>query len=167
MAGSFFAEIRALHIIVAAAWFGAAAFVTLYLMPAMRQVGPQGGPVMQALDQRKFHVFMAANAGLTVLSGCWLYWTLTAGLQPGVVHSPMGVVFGLGGLAGLLAAILGAAVIGRNVKRLALVAGKAATGDPSAAGEMAALQQRIRTASRLVLMLMVAALLSMTLGHSV
>jgi uncharacterized membrane protein len=167
MAGSLFAEIRALHIIVAAAWFGAATFVTLYLMPAMRQVGLQGGPVMQALDQRRFHVFMAANAGLTVLSGCWLYWTLTAGLQPGAVHSPMGVVFGLGGLAGLLAAILGASVIGRNVKRLALVGARAAAGDAAAAGEMAALQKRIRTSSRLVLILMVAALLAMTLGHAV
>ena len=165
MAASLFAEIRALHILVAAAWFGAAAFVTLYLMPAVRQLGPQGGPVMAALEQRRFHVFMAANAGLTVLSGGWLYWTLTAGLQPGVVGSRMGLVFGLGGAAGLLAAILGGAVIGRGTKELARLAAEAGPGVPPSP-RMQALQGRLRVASRLVLALMTLALLAMTLGHA-
>ena len=148
-------EIRALHILVAAAWFGAAAFLTLFLMPALRQLGPQGGPVMAALTQRRFHVFMAANAMLTVLSGAWMYWQLTGGLQPEAVGSHDGLAYGMGGLAGLLAAVIGAAVVGRGSKQLAALA-SAGTPDPA---RIARLQARVRTGSRAALTLMVVALL--------
>jgi uncharacterized membrane protein len=156
-------EIRALHILVAAAWFGAAAFLTLFLMPAVRQLGPQGGPVMAALMQRRFHVFMAANAMLTVLSGAWMYWMLTGGLQPAALGSHDGLVYGLGGVAGLLAAIVGATVVGRSSKQLAALA---AAGGPPDAGLVARLQARVRLGSRVALALMFAALLAMTLGHA-
>jgi len=163
MTASLFAEIRALHILVAAAWFGAAAFLTLYLMPAVRQLGPQGGPVMVALMQRRFPVFMAASAGLTILSGLWLYWTLTAGLQPGVVGSRMGLVFGFGGLCGLLAAVIGGAIVGRSSKQLAALA---AGGQPPQADTVARLQARIRFGSVLALGLLLLALLAMAFGHA-
>jgi len=159
---SIFAEVRALHILVAAAWFGAAAFLTLYLMPALGQLGPQGTPVLRALDGRRFHLFMAANAGLTVLSGAWLYWTFTAGFSPQVVASRSGMVFGLGGLAGLMAAVIGATLVGGSAKRLAALA---ADGTP-APETVAVLQRRIRTGSRLALALMLLALLAMTMGHA-
>ena len=159
---SMFVEVRALHILVAAAWFGAAAFLTLYLMPALGRVEPRGGAVLRALEGRGLHRFMAANAGLTVLSGAWLYWTLTSGFKPQAIASATGLVYGLGGLAGLLAAIIGGAVIGRSVKRLAaLPADGASTGDTAAL-----LQRRIRGGSRAALSLMLLALLSMTLGHA-
>ena len=165
MDASLFAHVRALHIVVAAAWFGAAAFLTLYLMPALRTLGPQGGAVMGALEQRRFHVFMAANAGVTVLSGAWLYWTLTDGLQPGAVASRMGLVFGLGGVAGLAAAVIGGAVIGRGTRQLARLAAEAGPGNPPSPA-MLALQARLRVASRLALALLFLALLAMTLGHA-
>ena len=160
---SMFSEVRALHILVAAAWFGAAVFLTVYLMPALGRLEPRGGPVLQALEGRGFHRFMAANAGLTVLSGAWLYWTLTAGFKPQAIASTTGVVYGLGGLAGVLAAIIGGAVIGRSVKRLAALSAN----DGSAAETAALLQQRIRVGSRCALGLMLLALLAMTLGHAV
>jgi uncharacterized membrane protein len=159
---SMFAEVRALHILVAAAWFGAAAFLTIYLMPALGRLEPRGGGVLQALEGRGFHRFMAANAGLTVLSGAWLYWTLTAGFKPQAIASTTGLVYGLGGLAGLLAAIIGGAVIGRSVKRLAALPADDASGSDTAA----LLQRRIRFGSRSALGLMLLALLAMTLGHA-
>ena len=159
---SMFVEVRALHILVAATWFGAAAFLTLYLMPALGRLEPRGGAMLQALEGRGFHRFMAANAGLTILSGAWLYWILTAGFQPQAIASTAGLVYGVGGLAGLLAAIIGGAVIGRSVKRLAaLPADGASTGDTAVL-----LQRRIRGGSRAALSLMLLALLSMTLGHA-
>lgn len=157
-------EIRALHILVAAAWFGAAAFLTLFLMPAVRQLGPQGGnQVLAALMQRRFHVFMAANAMLTVLSGAWMYWLLTGGLQPAAIGSHDGLVYGLGGMAGLLAAIVGATVVGRSSKQLAELATERGAPD---AGLVARLQARVRIGSRVALALMFAALLAMTLAHA-
>jgi uncharacterized membrane protein len=159
---SIFVEVRALHILVAATWFGAAAFLTLYLMPALGRLEPRGGAMLQALEGRGFHRFMAANAGLTVLSGAWLYWTLTAGFKPQAIASTAGLVYGLGGLAGLLAAIIGGAVIGRSVTRLATLS----ENDGAAADTAALLQRRIRLGSRAARGLMLLALLAMTLGHA-
>ncbi|NUS39249.1 MAG: hypothetical protein HOQ02_09535 [Lysobacter sp.] len=156
-------EIRALHILAAAAWFGAATFLTLYLMPAVRQLGPQGGPVMAALAQRRFDRFMAASAMLTVLSGGWMYWALTGGLQPAAIASRDGLVYGVGGLCGLLAAVIGGVVVGRSSKQLAALVVAGGAPDPA---RIARLQARIRTGSRLALMLMLVALLAMTLAHA-
>lgn len=158
---SMFAEVRALHILVAAAWFGAAAFLTLYLLPALGRLGAQGEPVLRALEGRHLHRFMAANAALTVLSGAWLYWTLTAGFKPEAIGSTAGVVYGVGGLAGLLAAVIGATIIAGNVKRLAALAADGAPPDTAAV-----LHRRVRVGSRLAMGLLVLALLAMTMGHA-
>jgi uncharacterized membrane protein len=156
------AEIRALHILMAAAWFGAAAFLTLYLMPAIGQLGPQGAPVMVALARRRFHVFMAATALLTVASGVWIYWAMTGGFAPDALASRYGQVYGVGGLAGLLAAVIGGAVVGRSSKQLAAMAQAGGAPDPA---RVAILQARTRVGSRVALGLMLFALLAMTLGH--
>ena len=162
MTVTLFPWVRMLHILFAASWFGAAAFLTLYLLPVARQLGAAGGATMTALSGRGFHRFMAANAGLTVLSGLWLYWTLTAGFAGPAMTSTPGMVFGLGGLAGLLAAVIGGAVIGRTLSRIETLKGRL----PDAQPQVAALQGRVAAASRFALGLLVFALVAMALGHS-
>ena len=157
------AEIRALHILVAAAWFGAATFLTLYLMPTLGQLGPQGGPVMVALTRRRFHVFMATTALLTVASGLCLFWVMTGGFAAEAMASRFGHVYGMGGVAGLLAAVIGGAVVGRSSKQLAALAEAGGAPDPA---RVATLQARARVGSRVALGLMLVSLLAMTLGHA-
>jgi len=72
------------------------------------------------------------------------------------------MVFGLGGLAGLLAAVLGGAVIGRNLSRIEALK----TEQPDKQPQVAALQARVAGASRLALALLVFALMAMALGHN-
>ena len=163
MTASLFPWVRMLHILFAASWFGAAAFLTLYLLPAVRQIGPPGGATMQALTARGFHRFMAANSGLTVLSGLWLYWTLTAGFAAPALASSSSIVFGLGGLAGLLAAVTGGAVIGRSLSRIEALA----TDMPSNQALVAGLQRRVALESKVALALLAIALVAMALGHGV
>jgi uncharacterized membrane protein len=160
MTATLFPWMRTLHILFAASWFGAATVLTLYLLPVLRQLGPAGETTLQRLTGRGLHRFMAASSGITVLSGLWLYWTLTAGFSASAMASTPGVVFGLGGLAGLLAAMLGGGVIGRSIKRIEALS--ASGGDPA---QIANLQQRIAMASRLALALLAFALLAMALGH--
>ena len=105
---------------------------------------------------------MAAIGGLTLVSGLWLYWTLTAGLATAAIRSPSGIVFGLGALAGILVGIVAGAVISRSIKRLD------ALGEGSADGpEALALHHRIAMASRLALALLLVAVVAMSLGHTV
>jgi hypothetical protein len=162
MTATLFPWVRTLHILLAALWLGAGALLTLYLLPTLRRLGPAGHPTLRSLEGLGLSRFMAVNGGLTLLSGLWLYWTLTAGLKAGVVTSPMGVVFGLGGLAGILAGIIGGAVISRSIKRLDAL-GERSTDGPDAI----ALHRRIATSSRLALALLLVALVAMSLGHTV
>ena len=162
MTATLFPWVRTLHILFAASWFGAAAVLTLYLLPVLRQLGPAGETTLQGLTGRGLHRFMAASSGVTVLSGLWLYWTLTAGFSASAMSSTAGMVFGLGGLAGVLAAMLGGGVIGRNIKRIEALS---TSGDPAAQAQVASLHQRIAMASRLALSLLAFALLAMALGH--
>jgi uncharacterized membrane protein len=163
MTASLFPWLRMLHILFAALWLGSAAFLTLYLLPALRQLGPAGSATLRSLDRRGLHRFMGAVGGVSVLSGLWLYWTLTGGFNAQAIGSHTGMVYGLGGLAGLLAAVIGGGVIGRSIKRL-----DALTDAPGAgADEAIALQRRIAIASRCALALLFVALVAMTLGHAV
>jgi uncharacterized membrane protein len=164
MSASLFPWVRMLHILFAALWLGSAAFLTLYLLPALRQLGPAGSATLRSLDQRGLHGFMGANGGLSVLSGAWLYWTLTAGFEAHAIASPLGLVYGLGGLAGLLAALLGGGVIGRSIKRIDALNSGAATAGHS--DEVIALQRRVAITSRVALALLLLALAAMTFGHT-
>ena len=165
MTASLFPWVRMLHILFAALWLGAGALLTFYLLPTLRQLGPAGGLTLQTLERRGLPRFMGAIGGLTILSGLGLYWGLTAGFNAGAIESPTGLVFGLGGLAGLLAAAIGGGVIARSIRQIDLL-----IGSNQAAGfseEILALQRRISWASRLALALLLIALVAMTLGHSV
>jgi hypothetical protein len=125
--------------------------------------------MMLTLHKRKLHAFMAASAMLTVLTGIWLYWVFTAGLQTQVMFSAGGLAFGIGGLCGLLAMILGAAIMGRGTARMAALSERMATASEaertSQMQEIAALRARLGVAGKLILLLMIAALLLMAVGH--
>lgn len=169
MTGDWYFMIRVAHILVAAFWVGAAGLLAWVVLPAIRDAEPDGGRLLAALHRRKLHVFMAASSILTVLSGLWLYWELTAGLDRTIVLSRVGLVFGIGGLCGLLALIIGASVVGPGSARVVALA-SAATSLPEAERvahlqRVAGLQQRVMLAGRIALGLVLVALVLMASGH--
>lgn len=169
MDGSFFLSLRAVHILLAALWLGAAFLLSMFVLPAVRDAGPAGGQLVATLQKCKLHAFMAITAVLTVLTGIWLYWVFTAGLQEQVMFSPGGLAFGIGGLCGLLAMILGGAVMGRGFARMTAMGERIAmlpeAERASHMQEIAVLRGRLSIASKLILLLMIAALLLMAVGH--
>lgn len=163
--------LRVLHILVAALWLGAAGLLAAIVMPAIHDAGAAGGSFLASLHRRKLHAFMAANAVLTVLSGLWLYWVLTTGFDPAIVWSRSGLVFGIGGLCGLLAMTIGGSIIGPGFARLAVLAEQTVP-LPEAeradhAQRLSAIRQRTAWASKVALVLIVAAMLLMASGHYV
>jgi hypothetical protein len=163
--------LRVLHILIAALWLGSAGLLAMIVMPAIRDAGTAGGTLLASLHRRRLHAFMAATAVLTVLSGIWLYWVLTAGLDQTIVWSRSGLIFGIGGLCGLLAMIIGGSIIGPGFVRLTALAGQ--TGPmPEAeraahAQQLSAIRQRTELASKGALVLIVVALVLMASGHYV
>jgi hypothetical protein len=169
MIGSWFLILRAAHVLLAALWLGASFMLVAFVLPAVRDVGPGGGHFMQTLQRRKLHVFMALASILTVLTGLWLYWRFTTGLDADVILSPGGIAFGIGGICGLLAMVLGGAVMGRGVARMVALGELAAAGSETERAthlqDMGALRQRLGFAGKFILLLMAAALVLMAIGH--
>ncbi|MGH8216088.1 MAG: hypothetical protein ACREPZ_10400 [Rhodanobacteraceae bacterium] len=171
MIGEWYAGVRVLHILFAALWFGTAVFLTLYVSPAIRVLGPRGAPVMAELMRRRMGAFIAAAGGLTVLSGLWMYWIFSNGLDAKIVSHGPGLALGIGGLCGIAAAVIGGAVIGRTVERVAALLRDAAAmpegGERTAAMQtIATLQHRVALFSRCDVALLLAALIAMCIAHS-
>jgi hypothetical protein len=166
-----FLLLRATHVLLAALWVGAVAFTTFFVMPALEESGPAGGPVMAALVRRKIHVFMASIGGTTVLTGLYLYYRFTGGFDPALSGSMAARVFGLGGVAGIVALVLGGAIVSRSAKKMAELGARLASAPEAQRGalaaEMNAARRKAATFSRIILALQVIAVLCMAVGHYV
>jgi hypothetical protein len=124
---------------------------------------------MIGMERRGLVIFMSSVAGITILTGFYLYWHLTAGFD----HSMMGTtevrVFGTGGILGLTAFIIGASIVGQSAKKVtalgAKMAGMAEKDRPAATAEIQRLRKRMVTYGHLVMGLMAITIMLMSLGH--
>lgn len=167
-----FLALRASHVLFAAVWIGSTVYISILQTPAVEDAGPAGGQMMMRLDRRGLHTYMAAVAFTTVLSGAYLLWRFTGGFDPSVIVTHAGLAFGAGGTAGVLAAIVGATVVGRSGAQVVAIMTQAA-GVPDGAARGALLQRagllrgRIKAGTRVVMGLQATALVLMSVGHYV
>jgi hypothetical protein len=167
-----FLIIRVLHILLAALWFGSAVAMIFFVVPAIKEAKAAGGAVMAGVQRRKYHVIMQAVAGTTVLSGFYLYYRFTGGFDPTLSASMGGRVFGTGGIAGTLALVIGASIVGRTMGKIGDTMAKAAAlpdGAEKAAlmASVGPMQARAEMYGKLVIVLMVIAIVAMSIGHYV
>jgi hypothetical protein len=167
-----FLTVRAVHVLLAATWVGSVAFMVLFVLPAFKQTGPAAGPMMGAIARRGLNGFMGALGGLTVLTGLYLYWRFTGHFDPALSASRSAMVFGTGGISGILSVIIGGAVVGRAMARMGTLGGKAMAlpEGPERAALMAqsnAARDRGTAGARIVLVLQMIAVGCMAIGHYV
>jgi uncharacterized membrane protein len=99
--------LRFIHVVAGAVWVGMVVFTTFFLMPAVQEAGPDGGKVMAGVQRRGLMTLMPVLALATLISGIWLYVRAAAGMHAEFARSPVGMAFGLGGLAAILAWLVG------------------------------------------------------------
>ena len=164
-----FLTLRALHVLLAATWVGATVFMTYLVMPVAEAAGPAGGQVMMGLNRRGMNAFFGAVGGITVLTGIYLFWRFTGGFDPEVSRSHAGMAFGIGGLAGIIAAIIGGSVVARSASKVIALMEQAARVPDNQKGPLMqqanVLRQRMKSAGTIVLLMQVIALLLMAVGH--
>lgn len=160
---TFYLTVRFLHVLAGALWVGMAIFSAFFLMPAMKEAGPDGAKVMAALERRGFVAFIPIVVSIAVLSGLWLYWRYTGGFSPEIRRSHAGMAFGTGGALAIIAAVIGIVVVSRSMaKASALTKQVMAMPESSRASAMAAigqLRQRAMMGARIV-----AVLVTITIG---
>jgi hypothetical protein len=165
-----FLLLRLIHIVIGVAWAGSIIFIAMFLLPAIKATGPNGGAVMSYLTQvKRMPSYLMGGVILTVLSGLALYGTDSAGFSPQWMASGPGMTFGFGGVMGIIVAILGGAVNAPTAKRLGELGAeiKAAGGAPSAAqtAEIQKLQARLTSAMRAAAVLLTFALVAMAVAR--
>jgi len=160
-----FVTLRSVHIAVAALWLGSAALLVWFVMPSAGNLAPE---MVTRLVRKKLHVYMGSLGGTTVLFCLLLYWHLTRFSGPSM-GSHAGIAYGIGGVMGLAALIIGGAVVGRSVEKIAEL--HASAGEGARSGETTAaiqlLARRAAGGGRAVVALLLATLIVMTLGHYV
>ena len=168
-----FLLIRILHVLLAALWVGTTAFSVLFLDRLMAEPSPASSTtILTTLGRGGFNAFMASVGGLTVLSGLWLYWRFTGHFDPALSASRGARVFGTGGLAGIIALIVGGSVIGRTFKKMTAIAARAASlpdgpERTTLLSQIDAARARVHTTGWIVFMLQILALATMAVGHYV
>ena len=73
---------RIIHVLGGVIWVGSMFFVSVFLIPAMTEAGPDAAKVSAALNRRNWMVVVPVIALLTILSGLWLYWRASSGFNP-------------------------------------------------------------------------------------
>ena len=162
--------LRLLHVGLGALWVGMAVFTTVFLTPAIQEAGPDGGKVMAALQRRGIMTVLPALAIGTLVSGIWLYWRDSGGFRPDFMRSGVGLAFGLGGLASLVAYGIGIGVLRPSMMRAAALTQAMGSGltEPERRVRMAeaqALQARGAAAGQAVTGLLLLALAAMAVAR--
>ena len=111
--------LRLIHVFGGVFWAGTVFFLFRFLMPALAGSGAGGQVVTQQLmAKQRLGVFVPLAALLTVLSGLGMYARNVVGSSGAWAQSRQGLTFGVGGLAAIVALIVGATVIGPSLERI-------------------------------------------------
>jgi len=154
---------RVIHVLGACIWLGAAFFAAWFLLPALREVGPDAGKVMAAVQKRGWVAIMPVIATTTVLTGFWLYRPYMG------AEGNAAKYLGYGGVIGVIALLLGGALIGPMMnKAMKLSADAAAMPDANARAAAlktaAALRDKSLMWARIVSLLVILAAILMTIA---
>ena len=98
-----FLILRVLHVGGAVVWAGTSFFVTLFLLPALGQVGPAAGPVMGALVKRRLFVVIPTVAVITMLAGLRMMWITSSGFSLSYFALRGGMTYLVGSILSLAA----------------------------------------------------------------
>jgi hypothetical protein len=162
--------LRFVHVVAGAIWVGMVVLTTFFLMPAIQEVGPDGGKVMAAVQRRGLMTVMPILALGALISGIWLYGRAAAGMHAEYARSPVGMAFGLGGLAAIVAWVLGVAVLRPSMLKamtLGQSLGPSATAEErqSVMAEAHRLRARAAAASRATAYLLLFAVTAMAVAR--
>ena len=161
---------RIIHVGAAMIWFGGAIVSSFFLQPTVDALGVRAQPFMDHLMvRRRMGVLFPVVAGLTILSGAVLYWRDSNGLQGAWITSPTGLAFTIGGLAAIVAFVLGGILIGPGIAEQTAVRGELAASNAELTAEQAArlarAEGKLKLAGRVDLPLLLLAGLTMAVAR--
>lgn len=163
--------LRLLHILAGVFWVGAVWMMIGFLQPTAEATGPEGQKFMQRLFQSKLPRVMSAAAGTNVLAGLLLYWKDSGGFRLDWITTAAGLSFTIGGVAAIIAFVLGFTVSKSAADRLAAVGKEIQAGGkpptPEQAAELKRQQAKLSTGAKWTAALLTIALIEMAIARYV
>lgn len=164
--------LRILHVGGGIFWAGTLIFLTTLLMPSIRDAGPDGAKVMAQLQARNFLNIVPIVAILTVLSGIWLLWIVSAGFSAAYMGSPMGITLSVGMLVSLVALALGLSLVRPTAVRIGRIGAAMAAMEPGPerdqmALDMGRLRGKMARSSNVTAVLIVIVVIAMAIARYV
>jgi uncharacterized membrane protein len=163
--------LRLLHVGGGVLWAGGTFVFTGFVEPAASASGPEGTRFLQRIAGSRYPIVMTVAGVLTIVAGVWLLARDSGGFQRDFMGSGMGLAFSIGGLAGLLAAVVGFGLQTRNVigmKALTrAIQAQAGGPTPEQVAQAQALGARFRDAGRWMARLLGVAVLCMAVARYV
>ncbi len=163
--------LRLVHILGGIFWVGSMVFNAVFLFPAIRDAGPDGGKVAAGVMKRGFPVITPIVAILVMLSGLWMYSRASMGFDKVYMSSPVGMAFGTGAVFAILAFLVGMIVTRpamMNAMALRQAAAQAAPAERDAKmAEAQAQQVRATGSGNVVAILLVCAAAAMAVARYV
>ena len=160
--------LRIIHIICAVIWTGGMIYLTLFVIPAAKKLGPEGAKFIQRLfNTNKLPMVMSVSAMLTIITGMLLMKKLMGGFQLALFNFTHGALLGLGSLMALAAFIVGLSVNLPATKRITAISKTLAMAGQQPASaqveELQKLRNRSFTASNSITVLLLVSLILMSM----
>jgi uncharacterized membrane protein len=167
------AILRLVHILAGIFWVGAIVFLSSFLMPAARAVGPGAGPLMaQLMGKQRLQLWINIAMTLAILAGFALYGLDSRMSGGGFGRSAMGMTLGLGALLAIAAAGVGGAIGKSTGQKLGAIAQRMQeaqrAGGPAPAdlvAEAQPLQQKMARALTIMSILLVLSATTMAIAR--
>jgi uncharacterized membrane protein len=162
--------LRLAHVAGGVMWAGAAVLMAGFVVPAARGAGADGF-LPRLMGDRRAGMYMMATAVVTILSGFALYARMAALTDGAFAETSQGMTLGIGGVAGVLALLIGALGTGPAARRMGALGGRlrgeSRAPTPDEARQMGRLQTRVRWGTALSMTLMMVAIACMAVGRYV
>jgi uncharacterized membrane protein len=158
--------LRLVHILAGIFWAGGLFTLAMFILPSINSSMPEGGKVMQRLIAAyHFPVYMTTGGALTVLSGILMYANLSRGFSMEWIGSIHGMDLTIGGLAAIIAFLLGILVNKPRADRMGRIGREImqAGGKPTEnqVAEMTSLRMKITSMTKYMALLVLIAVIAM------
>jgi hypothetical protein len=161
--------LRLIHIVCGAFWAGATIYLAIFILPAVRALGPDGSKFMaQLMKTRKLPVFMNIVALLNILSGLRLMQVISGNFSGAWFRTHFGISISIGMVAALGAFSIGFFVSRPTAAKMNAIGGAitAAGGPPTPqqAEQLAALRAKMMKSLTIMAWHLAAALIFMSMA---
>lgn len=158
--------LRLLHVLAGVFWVGSVFFLNLYALPAIQTAGADGPRFMGLLMHGGRVQRALIHAGIvTIVSGLLIYGRFVMETEGVWARSTAAMGYGVGAIAAIAAFLIGITINAPAARRLQAIGAAAGGVTAEQQAEVGRIRARVATASRITLVLLLVAVISMAISR--